>query len=165
MLLEAPSRGVKQKLEELYEALSKKHAMEFAKLMKEYEEMRTSENDTNEDEVVKDQGLKNKIAEILSLMKDTAGTFTEQEMKDTQRLRKMRCLATSSSCLATCAGLPFNCAGLHRTLQRGTDVCMPQGRRPLVCSRQSRVAPIFTSLSGPVDCVALRDALRCVDSM
>ena len=98
MLLEAPSRGVKQNLEELYEALSKKHAMEFAKLMKEYEEMRTSENDTNEDEVVKDQGLKNKIAEILSLMKEMAGTFTEQEMKDTQRLRKMRCLATSSSC-------------------------------------------------------------------
>ena len=34
--------------------------------------------------------MKNKIAEILSLMEEMAGTFTEQEMKDTQRLRKMR---------------------------------------------------------------------------
>ena len=32
--LEDPNRGVKQKFEGLYEALSKKHAIEYAKLMK-----------------------------------------------------------------------------------------------------------------------------------
>ena len=35
-----PCRGVKQKFEGLYEALSKKHAMVYAKLIKEYEEWR-----------------------------------------------------------------------------------------------------------------------------
>ena len=83
--------------------------------------------------------------------------------------------AGSSSCLATCVGLPINCAGcteqmLHKwqcALQRGTGGCVEQGRRPLGFSRQARVAPFFTSLSGSVDCVALRDALRvlCVDSL
>ena len=39
LMSEQPSRGVKQKFEGLYEALSRKHAMVYARLIKEYEEM------------------------------------------------------------------------------------------------------------------------------
>ena len=39
LMSEQPSRGVKQKFEGLYEALSKKHAMEYARLIQEYEEI------------------------------------------------------------------------------------------------------------------------------
>ena len=59
------NRGVKQKFEGLHEVLRKKHAMEYAKL-KEYEEIKASENGTNEGDEMKDKGWKNKIEEILS---------------------------------------------------------------------------------------------------
>ena len=39
LLSEQPSRGVKQKFVGLYEALSKKHAMEYARLFNKFEEM------------------------------------------------------------------------------------------------------------------------------
>ena len=42
LLLVEPNRGVKQMFEGLYEAWTKKHAMEYAKLMKQYEQMRAS---------------------------------------------------------------------------------------------------------------------------
>ena len=42
LLLLEPNRGVKQLFEVLYAALTKKHAMEYAKLMKQYEQMRAS---------------------------------------------------------------------------------------------------------------------------
>ena len=38
LMSEQPSQGVKQKFEGLKEALSRKHAMEYARLMIEYEE-------------------------------------------------------------------------------------------------------------------------------
>ena len=48
--------------------------MEYARLMKEYEEMaRPPGKDTNKEEAAKDQELNRKIEEILSLMKDMAG--------------------------------------------------------------------------------------------
>ena len=40
LLLVEPNRGVKQKFEGLYEALTKKHAIGYAKLLKQYEEAR-----------------------------------------------------------------------------------------------------------------------------
>ena len=40
LLLVEPNRGVKQKFEGLYEALTKKHAKGYAKLMKQFEEIR-----------------------------------------------------------------------------------------------------------------------------
>ena len=48
LLSEQPSHGVKQKFQGLYEALSRNHAMEYAKLIKEHEEMaRPSGKETN----------------------------------------------------------------------------------------------------------------------
>ena len=81
LMSEQPSRGVKQKFESQYEALSKKHAMEDAKLMKEYEEMKASENGFNEEDETKDKGWKNKIEEIPSLMKEMTGRISEQKLK------------------------------------------------------------------------------------
>ena len=70
LMSEQSSRGVKQNFESQYQAPLKKHAVEYTKLMKKYEEMTASENGTNEEEEeeeAKDQGLKNKVEEILSL--------------------------------------------------------------------------------------------------
>ena len=61
LLSEQPSQGVKEKFEGLYEALSRKHAMEYARLTKEYKE-----------EVTKDQELHRKMEDMLSMMKDMA---------------------------------------------------------------------------------------------
>ena len=46
--------------------------MEYTKLMEKYEEMKASENGTNEEDDTKEKGWKNKIEEILSLMKEIA---------------------------------------------------------------------------------------------
>ena len=71
---EEPSRGVKQKFEGLYEALSKKHAVECARLIREYEEMtRLSGKEANKEDVSKDQGLHDKIEDILAFMKKMVG--------------------------------------------------------------------------------------------
>ena len=43
--------------------------------------MKASENGTNEEEEAKDQGLKNKVEEILSLTKEMACKSTEQKKK------------------------------------------------------------------------------------
>ena len=64
------SSGAKQMIEGLYDSLTKKHAMECAKVMKEHEEIKGSANDTNEEDGAKDQEWKNKIEEIFSLMKE-----------------------------------------------------------------------------------------------
>ena len=47
--------------------------MEYARLIKEYEEMTRPSGKTNKEEVAKDRGLNIKIEEILSLVKDMAG--------------------------------------------------------------------------------------------
>ena len=68
---ENPSSGSKKKTEELCELMKKKHAMECAKLLQEYEEGKQrdpeSENEANEEVEARDQGLKIKIEEILPL--------------------------------------------------------------------------------------------------
>ena len=61
LLSEQPSQRVKEKFEGLYEALSRKHAMEYARLTTEYKE-----------EVTKDQELHRKMEDMLSMMKDMA---------------------------------------------------------------------------------------------
>ena len=71
---EQPSQGVRQKFEGLYEALTRKHAMEYARLIKECEEMeRPPGRETNKEEAAKDQELHRKMERMLSLMKDMAG--------------------------------------------------------------------------------------------
>ena len=68
-----PSQGVKQKFEGLYEALSRRHAMKYARLIEEYEDMaRPPGTETNEEEAAKDQELHRKMEEMLLLMKDMA---------------------------------------------------------------------------------------------
>ena len=56
----------------LYEALSRKHAMEYARLTKEYEEMGRASGEQNKEEVTKDQELHRKMEDMLSLTKDMA---------------------------------------------------------------------------------------------
>ena len=74
LMSEQPSRGVKQNFEGFYEALSRNHAMEYARLIKEYEEVaRLPGKETNKENAAKDQELNRKFEEILSLMKDMAG--------------------------------------------------------------------------------------------
>ena len=67
---EHPSSGSKKKTEEVCEMM-KKHAMEYAKLLQEYEEGQQrdleSENEANDEVEAKDHGLKIKIEEILTL--------------------------------------------------------------------------------------------------
>ena len=79
---EEPSRGVTKKIAGLYEALlTKKHAMECAKLLKDYEEIKGAENDTSEEGDGRDHEWKNEIEEILSLMMEMIGRSAEQKMK------------------------------------------------------------------------------------
>ena len=74
LMSEQPSRGGKQKFDGLYEALSRKHVMVYARLIKEYEEMtRPPGKETHKEEAANDQELNRKIEEILSLMKNMAG--------------------------------------------------------------------------------------------
>ena len=70
LLSDQPNQGAKHKFQGMYEALSRKHAMEYARLTKDYEEMtRASEK---EEEVTKDEELHRKMEEMLSMMKDLA---------------------------------------------------------------------------------------------
>ena len=55
LLSEQPSQGVKQKFEGLYQALSRKNAMEYARLTKEDEEMARASGKEDKEEVTKDQ--------------------------------------------------------------------------------------------------------------
>ena len=75
LMSEQPSCGVKQKFEGLYEALSKKHAMEYARLLKEYEEMTRLFRGKKriKKKWREDQGLNSKMEEMLSMTKDIAG--------------------------------------------------------------------------------------------
>ena len=54
--------------------MTKKHAAKYAKLMKEYEEVKDSdlesENETKKGDEGKEQVLKNKVEEILTLVKE-----------------------------------------------------------------------------------------------
>ena len=69
-----PSQGVKQKFEGLYEALSKKHAVECARLKRKYEEItRPSGKEAHKEDVSKDQGFNDKSEDILSTMKEMVG--------------------------------------------------------------------------------------------
>ena len=62
LMSEQPSRGVKQKFEGLNEALSRKHVMVYARLIKEYEEMaRRPGKETHKEEAANDQELNRKI--------------------------------------------------------------------------------------------------------
>ena len=80
LMSEQPSRGVTQKFESQYEPLAKKHAMEYSKLIKEFEEMKTSVSGVNEEDEAKEKGWMNKIEEILSLMKQFTGGINEQKV-------------------------------------------------------------------------------------
>ena len=55
LMSEQPSRGVTQKFESQYEALAKKHAMEYSKLIKEFEEMKTWLSGVNEEGEAKEK--------------------------------------------------------------------------------------------------------------
>ena len=72
LLSEQPRQGVKQKFQSMYEAQSRKHAMECARLTKEYEEMARASGKENKEEVTKDQELHRKMEEFLSLMRNMA---------------------------------------------------------------------------------------------
>ena len=76
---EQPSSGAKQTLENQHEALLKKHAMEYTKLMKEFEEMKASGNGKNEEYEAKEKGWKKTMEEIFSLVKEMAGNTVEQK--------------------------------------------------------------------------------------
>ena len=54
LMSEQPSRGVKQKFEGLYEAFARKHAMEYARLVKEYEDISRLPGKTNKGQVETD---------------------------------------------------------------------------------------------------------------
>ena len=74
LLTENQSSGSKKKIEELCEMMKKKHGKEFADLLQEYEEGKQkdlgSENEASEEVEGKDQELKVKVEEILTLMKE-----------------------------------------------------------------------------------------------
>ena len=81
-----PNQGVKQKFHSKYEALSRKHAMEYAKMHKDHEELVSASEKGEKDEVTKtsasgneqkeedtkDQELHRKMEEMLSMLKDLA---------------------------------------------------------------------------------------------
>ena len=83
LLSEKPSCGSKKKMEELCEMMKKKHAKEYANLLQGYEEGRQrdleSENEANEEVEGKDQELKIKIEEILTLMREMHRGQTEKD--------------------------------------------------------------------------------------
>ena len=93
---EEPSRGIKQKFEGLYVASSKKLGVEYARLIREYVEMRRlSGKEANKEDVSKDQGLNDKIEEILSLMKEMAGksNLSRSEPRYEEMLTRMKEIA------------------------------------------------------------------------
>ena len=69
--------------------MNKKHAMEYAKLLKEYEEGRQRDQEpeivANKEVEVKDQGLKIKIEEILTLVKEM-----NREQKEKKEVKARR---------------------------------------------------------------------------
>ena len=71
LLSDQPNQGVKQKFQGLYEAMSRKHAMEYARLTKDYEDMARASEKEEEEEVTKDEELHRKMEEMLP-MKDMA---------------------------------------------------------------------------------------------
>ena len=75
------------KADELCEMMKKKHAKEYAELLQEYEEgnQRKSGNKKNEMNEEKDQELKLKIEEILTLMKATGSKKEKDEEKPNQQ--------------------------------------------------------------------------------
>ena len=77
-LSEQPKCGVKQQ----FEALLKKHAIEYTKLMKEYEDMKAAGNEKNEEFEAKEKRWKKTIEEIFSLMKELTGRTSGQSGKE-----------------------------------------------------------------------------------
>ena len=76
-LSEQPKCGVKQQ----YEALLKKHAIEYTKLIKEYENMEAAGNEKNEEFEAKEKRWKKTIEEIFSLMKELTGRTSGQKVE------------------------------------------------------------------------------------
>ena len=72
LLSDQPNQGVKQNFQGLYEALSRKHTMGYARLTKDYEEMAHASGKENKEEGSKDQELHRKMEEMISMMKDMA---------------------------------------------------------------------------------------------
>ena len=75
--------GSKKKMEELHEMMKKRHAMEYAKLLKECEEVKQrdpeSENETNEQVEEKDHEWKIKFEEILTVVNEMSRAQQEKE--------------------------------------------------------------------------------------
>ena len=68
-LSEQPKYRVKQQ----YEALLKKHAIEYTKLMKEVEDWKAAGNEKNEEFEANEKGWKETLEEIFSLVKELKG--------------------------------------------------------------------------------------------
>ena len=93
-LREKPFESTKV-LEEFSEPMTKKHAMEYAKLMKEYEEDKDrdmeTENETKKEDEGKDQVWKIKTEEILAFMKEMRKEDDKGEQVEiVDPLRKMQ---------------------------------------------------------------------------
>ena len=80
-------------MEKLCEVMKKRHAMEYAKLSKECEEVKQrdleSENETNEQVEGKDQEWKIKFEEILTLMKEMSRGQKEEAKASTGDFQRM----------------------------------------------------------------------------
>ena len=77
-LSDQPKCGVKQQ----YEAPVKKHAVEYIKLVEEYEEVEAQGSGKYEEYEAKEKGWKGTIEEILSLMKELTGRTSEEKVKE-----------------------------------------------------------------------------------
>ena len=73
-----PGCGVKQQ----YEALLRSHAIEYTKLMKEYEEMKASGNEKNEKFEAREKGWQKTIEAVLSLVKEMKGSADDSGQKE-----------------------------------------------------------------------------------
>ena len=69
--------GVKQQ----YEALLKKHAIEYTKLMKDFEDWKAAGNEKNEEFEAKERGWKKTLEEIFSFVKELTGKASASGQK------------------------------------------------------------------------------------
>ena len=69
------------RIKQQYEALLRRHAIEYTKLMKEYEEMKASGNEKNEKFEAREKGWQKTIEEVLSLVKEMNGTANDSGQK------------------------------------------------------------------------------------
>ena len=83
-LSEQPKYRVKQQ----FEALLKKHAIEYTELVKEYENWKTAGNEKNEEFEANEKGWKETLEEIFSLVKELTGKASASGQKKLKRVLK-----------------------------------------------------------------------------